>query len=117
MTLLDQQDVFRNRRCGGRAGVYFGRLDIRHRLTPALLVVGGHIGYAVRPSARRQGHATAMLRAALPVAHELGIVQALVTCDASNEGSRRAIERNGGVLEDQRGAKLRFWIATQPQKL
>ena len=32
----------------------------------ALLEVGGHIGYDVRPSARRRGHATAMLREALP---------------------------------------------------
>ena len=45
---------------------YFGRLAIRHRLTPLLLEAGGHIGYDVRPSARRQGYATAMLRAALP---------------------------------------------------
>ena len=37
-------------------------LDVRHRLTPALSEVGGHIGYAVRPSARRRGHATALLR-------------------------------------------------------
>ncbi len=100
-----------------RGDQYYGRLDIRHRLTPALLEVGGHIGYAVRPSARRQGHATAMLRAALPLARELGIIRALITCDASNEVSRRVIEHNGGVLEDQRGAKLRFWVATQPRAL
>ncbi|GAA3472240.1 GNAT family N-acetyltransferase [Nonomuraea roseola] len=40
-----------------------GRLAIRHRLTPALEKAGGHIGYDVRPSARRQGHASAMLAA------------------------------------------------------
>ena len=33
-----------------------------------LLRRGGHIGYDVRPSARRRGHATAMLAAALPLA-------------------------------------------------
>src|SRR5712675_977842 len=33
---------------------YFGRLAIRHRLTPGLLEKGGHIGYDVRPSARRR---------------------------------------------------------------
>ena len=41
---------------------YLGRISLRHRLTPHLLEVGGHIGYDVRPSARRRGHATAMLR-------------------------------------------------------
>ena len=70
--------------------------------------VGGHIGYDMRPSARCRGHATAMLRAALPVAGALGIDQALITCDADNVGSRRVIERNGGILEDQRGDKLRL---------
>ena len=90
---------------------------MRHRLTPLLLEVGGHIGYDVRPSARRQGHATAMLRAALPVANGLGIDPALITCDATNTGSRLVIERNGGELEDERFGKLRYWVATSPAQL
>jgi predicted acetyltransferase len=91
---------------------YIGRLSIRHSLTPWLHEFGGHIGYVVRPTARRQGHATAMLRAALPVANALGIDPVLVTCDDTNEPSRKVIETAGGVLEDQRGEKLRFWIPT-----
>jgi predicted acetyltransferase len=91
---------------------YLGRLTIRHRLTPSLLRVGGHIGYDIRPSARRRGHATAMLAAALPVARELGIDTVLITCDARNTGSRKVIEANGGVLEDERDGKLRFWAPT-----
>lgn len=91
---------------------FLGRIGIRHRLTPQLLEMGGHIGYDVRPSARRRGHATAMLRAALDIASEMGIAQALVTCDVDNVGSRTVIERNGGVLEDERDGKLRFWVAT-----
>jgi predicted acetyltransferase len=91
---------------------YLGRLGIRHRLTPHLEEYGGHIGYDVRPSARRRGHATAMLGAALPWAHKLGIDPVLVTCDTDNVGSRKVIEGNGGVLEDQRGLKLRFWVPT-----
>lgn len=77
-----------------------GRLSIRHELTDALREFGGHIGYVVRPSARRQGHASAMLAAAL------------LTCGAENTGSRRVIESNGGVLEDQRDGELRFWVPT-----
>jgi predicted acetyltransferase len=92
--------------------VYLGRVAIRHRLTPTLREVGGHIGYDVRRSARRQGHATAMLAAALPVAASLGIDPALVTCDNTNLGSRKVIEANGGVFEDQRGVKLRYWVPT-----
>lgn len=89
---------------------FLGRIGIRHRLTPFLLEVGGHIGYDVRPSARRKGHASAMLREALGVARGLGIERALLTCDVDNAGSRAVIERNGGVLEDQRAGKLRFWV-------
>ena len=91
---------------------FLGRIGIRHRLTPALLEMGGHIGYDVRPSARRRGHATAMLREALLVARGLGIERALVTCDVDNASSRTVIERNGGVLEDERAGKLRFWVPT-----
>lgn len=91
---------------------YLGRISVRHELTPLLLEVGGHIGYDVRRSRRREGHATAMLAAALPEATALGIDPALVTCDEGNLGSRKAIEANGGIVEDQRGAKLRFWIPT-----
>jgi predicted acetyltransferase len=90
---------------------FLGRIAIRHRLTAALLEVGGHIGYDVRPSARRRGHATEMLRQALGIAHNLGIERVLVTCDEDNVGSRTVIERNGGAFEDERVGKLRFWIA------
>ncbi len=91
---------------------FLGRISIRHRLTPHLLEVGGHVGYDVRPTARRRGHATAMLAAALPLAHDLGIDPALITCDTDNAGSRLVIERNGGALEDERNAKLRYWVPT-----
>jgi predicted acetyltransferase len=91
---------------------YLGGLSIRHELTAPLRELGGHIGYVVRPSARRRGHATAMLAAALPVAQDLGIGPALLTCDVDNLASRRVIESNGGVLEDQREDKLRFWVPT-----
>ena len=89
-----------------------GSIDIRHALTEHLREVGGHIGYGVRPSVRRQGHGTAMLQAALPVAQRLGLEHVLITCDVDNLGSIRIIEANGGVLEDQRDRKLRYWVPT-----
>ena len=91
---------------------YLGRLAIRHALTDWLRQVGGHIGYEVRPTARRQGHATRMLAVGLPVAASLGIDPVLITCDVDNIASRRVIEANGGQLEESRNGKLRFWVPT-----
>jgi predicted acetyltransferase len=47
-----------------------GRVSIRHALNSLLERLGGHIGYAVVPEFRRQGHATEILRQALPIARE-----------------------------------------------
>jgi predicted acetyltransferase len=90
-----------------------GRISLRHELTPWLREVGGHIGYAVRPSARRRGLATRALALMLPIAAGRGIDPVLVTCDETNVASRKVIEANGGVLEDSRGGKLRFWVPTR----
>lgn len=89
---------------------YLGRVSLRHELTDALLTWGGHIGYAVRPSARRRGHASAALRGMLAVAAERGIDPVLVTCDVDNVGSRRVIEGAGGEYDDTREGKRRYWV-------
>ena len=91
---------------------YLGRIAIRHRLNDFLLDGGGHIGYDVCPTRRREGHATTMLQQALPWALGLGIDPALVSCDEDNLGSVRVIEAAGGVLEDVRGIKRRYWVPT-----
>jgi predicted acetyltransferase len=53
-----------------------------------------------------------MLRAALPVANDLGIESALITCDSDNVASRKVIEACGGRFDDERGGKLRYWVPT-----
>jgi predicted acetyltransferase len=91
---------------------YLGRVALRHRLTEGLLEVAGHIGYDVRPTARRRGFATAMLAGALSHANAMAIDQALLTCDEDNVGSRIVIERAAGVYEDSRHGKRRYWVPT-----
>ncbi len=89
-----------------------GFLALRHTLNQWLLEEGGHIGFGIRPSRRRQGHATRALALSLAPAADLGIERALVTCDEDNDGSRRTIERCGGAYEDTRNGKRRYWIDT-----
>jgi predicted acetyltransferase len=89
---------------------YIGTLVIRHDLTPALLVSGGHIGYHVVAPWRRQGHATRMLGAGIVHARELGLDRVLLTCDPENEPSIRVIIANGGYPDEMLGDELRFWI-------
>lgn len=93
---------------------YLGAISLRHELNDFLLDAGGHIGYGVRPSARRRGLATWALGETLDRARELGLARVLVTCDDSNVASARTIEGNGGVLEDVRtttlGLTRRYWI-------
>lgn len=94
------------------AGEVIGFLHLRHELDDHLLEEGGHIGYSIRPARRREGHAGRALALGLHRAAGLGIERVLVTCDVDNDASRRTIERNGGVLEDIRGTKRRYWIPT-----
>jgi predicted acetyltransferase len=94
---------------------FLGRVSIRHRLTRELLYEGGNIGYEVRPGARRQGHATAMLAAALPLAAALGIEEALVDCSVDNDASRRVIEKNGGRLLGEGEGELYYLLPTRPR--
>lgn len=89
---------------------FLGYLALRHELNDFLLEQGGHIGYAVRPSRRREGHASRALAQSLVHARGLGLERVLITCDDDNEASARTIERNGGVLEDVRRGKRRYWI-------
>ena len=96
-----------------------GRVTIRHALNESLARVGGHIGYIVVPEFRRRGYATEMLRQSLTIAREqFGLARVLLTCDDDNVGSRRTIEKNGGVLENivtglDGRPKRRYWIATR----
>ena len=96
------------------ADTYLGAITLRHALNDFLLRAGGHIGYGIRPSARRRGLATWALAAVLPRARALDLGRVLVTCADANVASARVIESNGGTLEDVRESELgltrRYWI-------
>ena len=100
---------------GGVDDEVIGFLNLRHELNAWLLEEGGHIGYSVRPERRRQGHATRALALGVQRAGELGIDRVLVTCDSDNVPSARTIENGGGVFEDERNGKRRYWITLPAQ--
>ncbi len=97
-------------------GGYAGRVSLRHPLNADLLRRGGNIWYGVIPSKRDRGYAKKALELILPKARALGLTKVLLTCDSTNIPSRKIIEENGGVLENEvangegKPNILRFWI-------
>jgi predicted acetyltransferase len=79
------------------AGRIVACVRLRFWLTPELEREGGHVGYDVRPSMRRRGYGTAVLRLALPLVRQHGIQRVRITCEADNSGSRKIIERSVSV--------------------
>lgn len=99
----------------GKRNLMVGAMNIRHDLNDYLLKYGGHIGDGIRPSERRKGYATEMIRLALEECRKLGLTRVLMTCDKNNIGSAKSIIRNGGILEnevlEEGSIKQRYWIA------
>lgn len=95
-------------------GEVLGAISLRHELNDFLARAGGHIGYGIRPSARRRGLAGWALAQVLVTAREMGLERVLVTCADTNVPSARTIEGAGGVLQDlavtELGPTRRYWI-------
>jgi predicted acetyltransferase len=100
-------------------GEFIGRASVRRRLEGRLKLIGGHIGFDIRPTKRGHNYGNEILRLALEKAKALGVSQVLLTCDIRNTASRKIIEKNGGIFEnqvlnDEKGFEgfdaLRYWI-------
>lgn len=82
-------------------GEIVGVSSLRHHMTEKLRLLGGHIGFGVRPSAQGRGVAKELLKQTLTQAGHLGISEVLVVCLKANVPSSRVIEANGGRLESE----------------
>lgn len=93
-----------------------GAIGIRWKQVPVLMTFGGLIGYSIRPSQRRKGYASEMLKLALDKFKNTNIENILITCKDFNIASKKVIERNGGIFEntysnnDDGYTYLRYWI-------
>lgn len=93
-----------------------GASRLRHKLIPFLERDGGHIAYEIRPSERRKGFGSEILRLTLGEAAAIGIRRALLTTEPTNLGSIGVILNNGGRFVDtsvspESGELLnRYWI-------
>lgn len=96
--------------------IFVGAVNIRHNLNDILLQSGGRIGDGIRPSERRKGFGTQMLKLALDKCREMGIEKVLIICDKENIASAKTITNNGGRLENEimhNGTFMqRYWIQT-----
>lgn len=93
-----------------------GIINIRHELNDYLFNFGGHIGYSILPSERRKGYAYKQLLLGLEYCKKLNINRVLITCVDYNIGSRKTIEKAGGILENivfnpnKEVQERRYWI-------
>lgn len=97
-----------------------GMINIRHHLSPKMLVHGGHIGYGIRPTERRKGYNKINLYLGLLKAlEEFNLDKVMLDCDVKNLGSDKTIQALGGVLDrtdidDYDGALTNvYWINTK----
>ncbi|MCB9805640.1 GNAT family N-acetyltransferase [Candidatus Nomurabacteria bacterium] len=93
---------------------FIGHVNIRHKLTEKLEKVGGHIGYAIRPSRQGQGYGNKILEMVIPKSKNLGLDKLLLVCNKDNIASNKIIKNNGGEFRDEievDGEKVfRYWI-------
>lgn len=79
---------------------FVGEFQLRTEFPERVMNELGSIGYAVRPSERRKGYGTEILRQGLDIARQKGMEKVLLTINDENVASIRLCEKLGGVLWD-----------------
>lgn len=77
-----------------------GMINIRYNLNETMLKFGGHIGYGIRPTERRNGYNKINLYLGLIKAKEdFKLDKVMLDCSIDNLGSDNTIKALGGILE------------------
>ena len=99
-----------------KRNILIGASNLRHYLTKAGLETWGHIGYGIRPSERKKGFATQLLKLTLEEARIKNIDKVLLGAYVGNIASWKVMEKCGAeleniVIEDKTGLPIkRYWI-------
>ena len=86
-----------------------GTLKIRDRSIP----VHGHLSYDIPPKKRFLGYGTKILQLGIEKIRELGIEKLKISCVWNNEGSKKIIIKNKGILvgaEEENGEKYEQYV-------
>ena len=75
-----------------------GIIDLRYELNDFLKDLG-NCGYSVRPTERKKGYATKMLKELCMIAKAHGLKRIQLSVEKDNVASIRTIEKNGGIYE------------------
>ena len=75
-----------------------GMLNIRYTLDEEKVQIYGHIGYGIRPTERKKGYATYLLKEALTKCKNKGLKEVILGCFEDNIASNKTILKNNGVL-------------------
>lgn len=93
---------------------FIGAVTIRESLSDELLKRGGHISDGIRPSERRKGYGTQLVKLALEKCKDLNLNKVLMVCDKNNIASAKTITKNNGKLENEiqidNNIIQRYWI-------
>lgn len=98
------------------AGKVVGMVKVRHCLSESTRINGGHIGFFIHPSFRRNGYGKQALALALVELKKIGESRALITVYPENAGSIKVVEANKGTFEDtvfdpvSKRMVNRYWI-------
>ena len=77
-----------------------GIIDLRYRLNDWLKKNGGgNIGYAVRPSERRKGYASEMVKQSLEFYKKNNVEFVEISCDYDNIASKKTILKNNDIFD------------------